>query len=94
MTPEAFRAALDRLGLTQTGAARAFRTGERSMRHWAAGDRAVPPAIELLLWACERDPTLLAALRGSSSVLPPCCSLRCPQGDRPPDGPDPAGRTL
>lgn len=71
MTPEAFRAALDRLGLTQTGAARAFRTGERSMRHWAAGDRAVPPAIELLLWACERDPTLLAALRGSS-VLPPC----------------------
>lgn len=93
MTPEAFRAALDRLGLTQTGAARAFRTGERSMRHWAAGDRAVPPAIELLLWACERDPTLLAALRGSS-VLPPCCSLRCPQGDRPADDLDHADLAL
>jgi DNA-binding transcriptional regulator YiaG len=63
MTPDAFRAAIARLGLTQTGAARAFRTGERTVRHWAFGDRAVPPAVELLLWACERDPTLLEALR-------------------------------
>lgn len=62
MTRDDFRAALDRLGLTQTGAARVLGVDERTTRRWAAGERAVPPPVERLLGACERDPTLLAAL--------------------------------
>ena len=49
MTANQFRAALDRLGLSQLGAARLFGTGERTPRRWALGERSVPPAIAILL---------------------------------------------
>lgn len=35
MTSDEYRAALDRLGLTQAGAARLFRIGARTGRRWA-----------------------------------------------------------
>ena len=49
MTATQFRAALDRLNLSQLGAARLFGTGERTPRRWALGERSVPPAIAILL---------------------------------------------
>ena len=49
MTANQYRAALDRLGLSQVGAARLFGAGERTSRHWASGDRAVPEAVAILL---------------------------------------------
>lgn len=36
MTPEAYREALSRLGLTQVGAGIFFNVGERTSRRWAA----------------------------------------------------------
>lgn len=35
MTANQYRATLDRLGLTQAGAARLFRIGQRTSRRWA-----------------------------------------------------------
>ena len=49
MTATQFRTALDRLNLSQLGAARLFGTGERTPRRWALGERSVPPAIAILL---------------------------------------------
>jgi hypothetical protein len=63
VTPEALRASLARLGLTQSGAARMLGVRVTTMQRWCAGDREVPPPAERLFWAMERDPGLLAALR-------------------------------
>ena len=52
MTANEYRAALDRLGLTQTGVAWLFRPDERTSRRWARGERVqggVQILIELLL---------------------------------------------
>ena len=49
MTPNQFRAALDKLGLSQLGAARLFGTGERTPRRWASGDAEIPEAVAILL---------------------------------------------
>lgn len=49
MTANQFRNALDRLDLTQVGAAGLLRVGERSVRHWAADDRAIPEPVAILL---------------------------------------------
>lgn len=63
MTPGALRDSLCRLGLSQTGAAALTGVDGRTMRRWCAGEREVPPPVERLLWAMQRDPTLVAALR-------------------------------
>lgn len=49
MTPDELRAQLDRLGLSQSGAARYLEVDPRTMRRWAAGDIPIPKAVELLL---------------------------------------------
>jgi hypothetical protein len=49
MTANEYRAALDRLGLTQAGAARLFHADERTSRRWANGERSVPPGVQILL---------------------------------------------
>jgi DNA-binding transcriptional regulator YiaG len=49
MTATQFRAALDRLALSQVGAARLFHADGRTVRRWAAGDRAIPETVVMLL---------------------------------------------
>lgn len=52
MTHAEYRDALDRLGLTQVGAARLLKIGERTSRRYAAHDEMagdIPGTVELLL---------------------------------------------
>lgn len=49
MTPKQYQAAIDRLGLSQLGAARLFGADGRTSRRWASGERAVPETIAILL---------------------------------------------
>lgn len=49
MTANQFRAALDRLSLSQVGAARLFKADGRTVRRWAAGDRSIPETVAILL---------------------------------------------
>lgn len=54
MTPDAFRAALARLGLTQQGCATFLDVTDRTVRRWATGDQPVPRSVELLFALMER----------------------------------------
>ena len=49
MTANQFRAALDRLGLSQLEAARLFKSNDRTVRRWAIGERSVPPTVAIML---------------------------------------------
>lgn len=49
MTPDAYRASLDSLGLSQVGAARLFGVDPRTSRRWALGEQDIPKAVELAL---------------------------------------------
>lgn len=49
MTPNQFKHALDRLGLSQLGAAKLFDANDRTVRRWAIGERSVPTGIAILL---------------------------------------------
>lgn len=49
MTPNQLRAALDRLGLTQVGAAKDLRCDGKTMRRWISGETRVPPTAAILL---------------------------------------------
>jgi hypothetical protein len=49
MTSKQYQAALDRLKLSQLGAARLFGADGRTSRRWASGERSVPPQIAILL---------------------------------------------
>lgn len=49
MTANQFRAALDKLQLSQVGAARLFGADPRTGRRWANGERGIPAAIAILL---------------------------------------------
>jgi DNA-binding transcriptional regulator YiaG len=49
MTPATFRAALAALGYTQSGFAAIARVDARTVRKWAAGDRAIPGPVAVLL---------------------------------------------
>jgi hypothetical protein len=49
MTPTQYAAAIERLGLTQVGAARFFGVGDRTSRRWISGEYEVPPAIAYCL---------------------------------------------
>lgn len=48
MTPEAYREALARLGLSVVGAGRLFATPRTSQR-WAAGEQDIPRAVAIAL---------------------------------------------
>lgn len=54
MTANQFRAALSRLELSQLGAARLFKVGERTARRWAEHGVSGPPAILLKLMAAGK----------------------------------------
>jgi DNA-binding transcriptional regulator YiaG len=49
MTPNQFRAALDRLDLSQVGVARLLGADERTARRWALGERDVPDCVAIVL---------------------------------------------
>ena len=49
MTANQFRQALDRLELSQLGAARLFKSNDRTVRRWAIGERAVPVTVAIML---------------------------------------------
>ena len=49
MTAKQYRAALDRLGFSQLGAAKLFGVGPRTSRRWAAGDADIPETAAILL---------------------------------------------
>ncbi len=43
MTPDEYRAAIEKLGLSQIAAARLLGVDERTSRRWALGERDIPP---------------------------------------------------
>jgi DNA-binding transcriptional regulator YiaG len=49
VTAKQFRNALDRLGLSQLGAARLFDANDRTVRRWAIGERSVPVGVAMML---------------------------------------------
>lgn len=49
MTPRAFQAAIDRLGLSQVAAAKIVGADPRTARKWAAGVNKVPECVAILL---------------------------------------------
>jgi len=49
MTPKQFQAAIDRLGLSQVGAARLVGADPRTSRRWVAGDRSIPEPVAIIL---------------------------------------------
>jgi DNA-binding transcriptional regulator YiaG len=49
MTKNQYRAALDRLGLTQAAVAEWLKVDERTSRRWALGEVAIPEAVAKLL---------------------------------------------
>jgi hypothetical protein len=49
MTPKQFQAAIDRLGLSQVGAARLVGADPRTARKWVAGANKVPECVAILL---------------------------------------------
>ena len=61
MDATAYRSQIARLGLTQEQAARLLGVNARTSRRWALDERAIPGAVERLLWACEQHPELIDA---------------------------------
>ena len=59
MTAEAFRAALQSLGLSQTACARALGVTLRQANRWATGAAPVPTTVCLLLAAWRAHPDLI-----------------------------------
>ena len=49
MTPADFRSALQRLGLSQTGASRILGVADRTIRSWLTGERSVPEPVAKLM---------------------------------------------
>jgi hypothetical protein len=49
MTAKQFQNAIDRLGLSQVGAARLFGSDPRTARRWAIGERSVPEPVAIIL---------------------------------------------
>lgn len=54
MTPNTFRELLDRLGLSQVGAASLFGVNDRTARRWASGEQDIPQAVALALMLMAR----------------------------------------
>lgn len=54
MSADQFRAALERLNLTQLGAARFLDVGERTVRRWATEDGTLPRSVVMLFTLMER----------------------------------------
>lgn len=54
MTPDEYRAAIQRLGLSQVAAGQLLGVDGRTSQKWALGERAVPPPVVILLAYMER----------------------------------------
>ncbi|RWN51356.1 MAG: hypothetical protein EOS04_24070 [Mesorhizobium sp.] len=54
MTPDEYRAALKRLGLSHNRAAPLLGVDLRTSKRWALGERAIPPPLTRLLAYIER----------------------------------------
>jgi DNA-binding transcriptional regulator YiaG len=63
MTAAQLRAILDRLGLSQVGAARFLDVDDRTVRRWIAGDIAVPRPVEMLLRLLDECPAAMRHAR-------------------------------
>jgi hypothetical protein len=49
LTANQFRTAIDKLGLSQRGAAALFGADERTSRRWALGERDIPHCVAIVL---------------------------------------------
>lgn len=49
MTPTAFRAALDRLGLSQVEAAALIGVDKMTVHRWTKGTRPIPPTVPVIM---------------------------------------------
>jgi hypothetical protein len=49
VTAKQFQAAIDRLGLSQVGAAKLLGSDPRTARRWALGERSVPEPVAIIL---------------------------------------------
>ncbi|QUS39591.1 hypothetical protein RPMA_12645 [Tardiphaga alba] len=49
MTPDEYREAIEKLGLSQVAAGRLLGVDERTSRRWAIGERDVPPPAQRFL---------------------------------------------
>jgi hypothetical protein len=49
MTPNQYRTAIAKLGLSQRGAAAFLKIGERTSRRWALGESPIPEGYAMLL---------------------------------------------
>lgn len=70
MTPTELRAALERLGLPQTGAAKMLGVTDRTVRFWISGKREVPHSVFLTFYLMERfkvSPDEIFALTSAST---------------------------
>jgi len=56
MTADDYRAALSRLGWTQSSAARLVGVDTRTSQRWALGERDIPPPVQRLLAVAESVP--------------------------------------
>jgi DNA-binding transcriptional regulator YiaG len=63
MNPAEIRAFRARLRLTIRDGAFVAGVETRTWERWEQGVRAIPAPVERLLWAVERDPTLMDHLR-------------------------------
>lgn len=54
MTANQYRTALERLSLSQVGAARLFQVGERTSRRWASGETPIPVSVAIVLGMLAR----------------------------------------
>lgn len=64
MTPDEYRAAIDKLGLSQVAAARLLGVDERTSRRWANGERDMPaPAVRFLRYLIAIGKTGEKAMR-------------------------------
>lgn len=64
MTPDQYRATIDKLGLSQVAAARLLGVDERTSRRWANGERDVPaPAVRFLQYLIATRKTGEQAMR-------------------------------
>ncbi len=63
MDHQQYRAALAALGLSQVDAARLLGVNARTSRHWALGERGVPPPVAILLRVWQLRPEVLTLVR-------------------------------
>jgi DNA-binding transcriptional regulator YiaG len=64
MTPDQYRSAIEKLGLSQIAAARLLGVDARTSRRWASGERDIPsPAVRFLRYLIATRRTGLQAMK-------------------------------